>query len=69
MRLQERQNLHYTEAPPLQVLRTPAGIPAEVRDLPVMFPAVGAARGNSRSFEVILVSMLFVVGRQSFATS
>ena len=43
------------QAQPLQDLRTAAGVPAQVRPVPAVFPRAGAARGDSWGFEVFLV--------------
>jgi hypothetical protein len=52
------------QAQPLQDLRTPARLSAEVRRMPLMFPRPGAARRDTRGFEVVLVGI--VVRHRSF---
>jgi len=42
-------------AQPLQDLRTAAGLSAQVRAMPPVLPRAGVARGDSRSFEVVVV--------------
>jgi hypothetical protein len=44
------------QAQPLQALRTPARLSAQVRHLPLVLPPARAARGDSRGFEVFVVT-------------
>src|ERR1700739_2998316 len=52
----EETEIFHAQAQPLQVLRTSARVPAQVRHLPLVLPAACAARGDSRGFEVVVVT-------------
>ena len=55
MYLPQRQDLHHTQAQPLQALRTSTRLSAQIRHLPAVFPGIGAAGRDSGGFEVVLV--------------
>jgi len=53
----------------MQAMRTSARISAEVRHVPLVFPAARAAGRNSRGFEVFVVNAPLAACRWSFATA
>src|ERR1700758_5090025 len=67
----EETEIFHAQAQPLQVLRTSARVPAQVRHLPLVLPPARAARGDSRGFEVVLVTrhQSLVVGRSQKPTT
>ena len=51
----EEAQVFHAQAQPLQALRTSARFSAQVRHMPLVLPAAGAAGGDPRGFEVVVV--------------